>query len=239
MQLIISFDVDKPLVFPISYLHILQSIIYNNIRTEDGLSDFIHDVGLKNQSRTFKPFIFSWIKGHYQIRGKQISFDQNVSFEVRSVYPEILQCIYDNIRAHGIRIGEKQFTDIQMKFQDVCVENMRSKIKMRTPMCISTTTEAGRHYYCPDEELFFCLIQSNFRKKYTAYFGEEPLQNIRLKRMRVTPRDKVVTRYQGSMITAWLGTYELAGPGEYLDFCFHAGLGGRNAQGFGMFDFIQ
>lgn len=239
MQLLISFELDESLILPISYLHILQSIVYNSIRTEDCLSEFLHDVGLKYQSRTFKPFTFSWFKGHYQIRGKQICFDENVAFEVRSVYSEILQCIHDNIRTHGIRIGEKQYTDIHLEFQDVSIQSEVSKIKMRTPMCISSTTETGRHYYCPDEKLFFRLIQDNFRRKYTAYFGEEPLLDIQLKRVKVTPRDKVVTKYQRNMITAWLGIYELSGPREYLDFCFHAGLGGRNAQGFGMFDFIR
>ena len=49
---------------------------------------------------------------------------------------------------------------------------------------------------------------------------------------------KLVTKYKGGFINAWFGDYELSGERKYLDFLFQTGLGGKNAQGFGMFEVI-
>ena len=56
---------------------------------------------------------------------------------------------------------------------------------------------------------------------------------------RVRTRDRIVTNYKGQYITAYKGQYVLAGERKYLDFMYQAGLGAKNAQGFGMFDIIN
>ena len=49
---------------------------------------------------------------------------------------------------------------------------------------------------------------------------------------------KIVTRYKGSYINAWYGTFQLKGKRKYLDFLYQTGVGSKNSQGFGMFEII-
>ena len=58
MQLHIQIELDEPLELPINYHHILQAIIYENIRDGKGLNDFYHDVGVQYEKRNYKLFTF-------------------------------------------------------------------------------------------------------------------------------------------------------------------------------------
>lgn len=82
------------------------------------------------------------------------------------------------------------------------------------------------------------LINENFKRKYNAYSGVFPEENIKIETMRFSERDKYVTKYKGFYISGWYGIYRLQGKRKYLDFLYQAGLGDRNSQGFGMFDLI-
>jgi CRISPR-associated endoribonuclease Cas6 len=62
-----------------------------------------------------------------------------------------------------------------------------------------------------------------------------PESNIELIPVQVTEKDKYVTRYKDFYMSGWNGDYILRGKRKYLDFLYQVGLGGKNAQGFGMF----
>ena len=49
-------------------------------------------------------------------------------------------------------------------------------------------------------------------------------------------KDKYFTKYKNFFIEAWYGLYLLEGNADYLSFLYDAGLGSKNAQGFGMFE---
>ena len=86
MQLIIKHNTSvNPLILPINYNHILQSIVYDKLSECKQFGDYIHNCGWKNDERCFKLFQFSQIKGHYIVVGKNIVFDDMVSWEIRSI----------------------------------------------------------------------------------------------------------------------------------------------------------
>ena len=109
---------------------------------------------------------------------------------------------------------------------------------MKSPLTVySTDREFGRIYYFnPEEKEFYERINENFYRKYEAYYGVRPFSPIQMEKIEEIPARKLVTRYQGVYITGWYGTYELRGERKYLDFLYQAGLGSKNAQGFGMFE---
>ena len=49
MQLIISHKVDTPLVLPLGYHHIIQSIIFRTLECEPKYSAFLHDKGYEDK----------------------------------------------------------------------------------------------------------------------------------------------------------------------------------------------
>ncbi|MBQ8166545.1 MAG: CRISPR-associated endoribonuclease Cas6, partial [Lachnospiraceae bacterium] len=59
---------------------------------------------------------------------------------------------------------------------------------------------------------------------------------VRLEPIKVTQKDKYVTKYKGIYVSGWKGIYQLSGEAKYLDFLYQTGLGAKNAQGFGMFE---
>ena len=100
-----------------------------------------------------------------------------------------------------------------------------------TPIIIHSTLEDGHTvYYSPDDENYFSRVCRNMCKKFTAITGE-PACNIELQ-----PRSsfkKTVTRYKNLYMTGYTGTMQLSAPIKMAEFIYNAGLGEKNAQGFG------
>jgi len=240
MQLLIYIKLHQPLTLPINYNHILQSIIYRSLSQSADVSDFMHNVGYVLGERQYKMFQFSQLSGRYVVHQKQITFIEDISFEVRSPEIRIIRLLYETFSSQGIWFEDTHCKNVELELRDYTIEQCGLRIKMKTPITVySTDSESGNiYYYEPDEELFYEKINDNFCRKYLAYYGVSPFTPISLRPVTVTIKDKFVTRYKQSYITGWYGRYQLSGERKYLDFLYQVGLGGKNSQGFGMFELI-
>lgn len=238
MQLHIRHKLPKDLVLPIHYQHILQSIIYRHVREEYGFSNFLHQKGYQTDDRQFRMFVFGFLNGKYEIEDKQITFHNEVSFQVRSTDARMLLILKESLEKNGIDYLGQHYDNLEMRLSDDTMDKNSIKIRMLSPICVySTDSETKKTtFYNPMDLDFEERINSNFRRKYKAYTGIEPSSDIRLSPLMVTTRDKVVTLYKNFYISGWLGEYELSGEPKYLDFLYQTGLGGKNSQGFGMFE---
>lgn len=241
MQLFISHKLPENLELPLHYHHILQSVLYHNLREEYGYSDFLHQSGYTAQERQFRMFVFSLLKGKYEITQKQISFRNQVSFEVRSADVRMLRILKDNLEQKGITYLKQHYDDLQLRLEDKVITQNRVRIRMLSPLSVySTDAETGKTYfYQPGDAEFSDQVNANFHRKYKAYTGIEPKTDICIISCSVKPRDKYVTSYKGFYVSGWFGEYELYGEAKYLDFLYQVGLGSRNAQGFGMFEVVE
>jgi len=121
------------------------------------------------------------------------------------------------------------------------------QVKTLSPITVYSTlyTREGKrktYYYTPWEKEFSSLILENLRKKIHAFRGENiPYQsdNHYIKPLRVSRRDEKIVKYKGTIIKGWMGIYELYLPMEYFPFAYHAGLGSKNSQGFGMIEITE
>lgn len=237
MQLIVNHKLDRPLELPISYHHILQSIIYNNLEATPEYSEFLHDIGYVVENKRFKLFTFGSIKGKYSIQNGKIIFENEITYEIRSVEPKLLIILKEQLEKYGVIYISQHYSDVIAKLDDRKCENTEVGIKMASPICVYDTTEDGKTiYYGPEDSKFYKKINENFRNKYKAYTGVQPEDEVQIQLERLHPKDKYVTKYKGFYIVAWKGHYILKGKKEYLDFLYQTGLGGKNSQGFGMFD---
>lgn len=238
MQLLVRHKLYDKLVLPLNYSHILQAIIYSSLAGSREAGNFWHEEGFSFCGRVYKIFTFSLLKGKYEIEGKKIIFRDKVSFEVRSPDIFFIQCIAENFLRNGIWYGRTHISDVEVLLSDDTVESSSLQIKMITPVCVySTDPETKKMYfYHPFEEEFARQIQDNFMRKYIACYGAVPDDGVLLRAVKVSEKDKFVTRYKGLYLSGWYGTYELYGQRKYLDFLYQTGLGARNSQGFGMFD---
>ena len=238
MQLIVHIGLDEPLSLPINYNHILQAVIYRALDVMPDYSAFLHGSGFARGQRNYKLFQFSQLNGVYQIQNKRITFSDSVTFEVRSPEPLLIRLIADSIWNRGITFGDRTYTDVQLELYDYTVEKQELLIRMKSPMtAYSTDLQENRtHYYGPQDEEFYALLKDNFCRKYQAYYGVFPHQAIDIRLAEEKLPRKLVTRYKSGYINAWYGMYSLKGERKYLDFLYQTGLGGKNSQGFGMFE---
>lgn len=235
MQLVIKHQIEGELRLPINYHHIQQSILYHSLPVNGEYRDFIHNKGYTYYTRSFKMFTFGPVCGRYAVHGKEICFYEQVSWEVRSVDALFLKEIADYLSKNGITYLKQHFAQVDVKLYENTVEEEELYIRMQSPICIHTTESGKTHFYGPTESEFCTLLNANFKRKYEAYYGVAPESDIELIPEQVTEKDKYVTKYKGFYMSGWNGDYILRGKRKYLDFLYQVGLGGKNAQGFGMF----
>lgn len=229
------------ITLPVSYHHILQAMIYAHMKGTK--YETLHDKAYEYEKRAYKMFTFSELFGKYKIQGTKITFYGRISLKIASPNRDFIECIGKRIAENGMQYGEQKITDVRVTYEEDLKPNMwqpQMKIRMISPVCIySTDKETGKTYfYEPGTIEFTKKLEENFARKYKAFYGKNPIELPTLKPMCVLPKHKRVTEYKGFMITGWMGDYILLGTPEYLAFWSDVGLGGKNAQGFGMFEWI-
>lgn len=240
MQLLVHIRLDRPLVLPINYNHILQSVIYRAISIVPDFGNFVHDCGYNRGGRQYKMFQFGQLNGSYQIKARKIIFDSQVSFEVRSPEPLLIRLMADSFHYYGITFGKTLYRDVELELFDYTVEESELVIRMKSPVTVyATDPVTGKtYYYDPDEAEFYGRLNDNFYRKYQAYYGIAPYKPLDISKNEGVKIRKIVTRYQNSYVTAWFVQLNLAGERRYLDFLYQTGLGAKNSQGFGMFEIV-
>ena len=170
---------------------------------------------------------------------KRTSFSAK-RFPLRSVALFMIKILADNIMKNGIYYGSQHFSEVDVYLSDATVESENIHIKMRSPISVYSTAPETKetYFYSPDDEEFPQMVSDNFIRKYMACYGVLPQNGIWLKPVKVDSRNKYVTKYKNFYISGWMGEYYLNGERKYLDFLYQTGLGGKNSQGFGMFDII-
>ena len=222
---------------PLAHHHILQGMVYGIIE-RGGDSAFLHDEGYRSgNGRNFKLFCFSSLRGRKTVANGRINFEYRIYLDVRGVSDEFCSAFERGLEQCGnVKLGGCMLTVASWRNTDPPAFTSSMDIQMLSPLTVYATAEKKTFYFTPLEDHFQTAINQNFRNKYKAYYGAEPEGGIRLTPMRVGAHDKYVTRYKNTMITAWRGIYRLEGVPEHLRFLYYAGLGGKNSEGFGLWE---
>lgn len=237
MQLYITVELMHPLTLPLNHRYQMQSAIFKKLH-EVHASDFWHDEGF-GEARRFKPFVFGELTGKYSIQKeeKTITFSGKVSFEIRSVdtsFMENLKRSFDT--SARFTLTDRVLSVTECRLETYHVPKNAVHFKTLTPVCVHQTTEDRKtRYFSPDEPEFTDGLLLNFKHKYET-ITKKPAPEIEISP--TGAHKKLVTRYKGIWITGYRGTYEIHAPEEALNFIYHAGLGEKNPQGFGLLEVI-
>ena len=160
--------------------------------------------------------------------------------EIRSLDPMFIELLFNDYNRNGITFGETIYRNIHAELYNYTVQQPEAVIWMKSPLTVYSTNHKTKnsYYYHPYDNRFYEEINNNFYRKYEACYGIIPSSPIQIRKVDGSDCKKLVTRYQGTYITAWFGKLQISGRQEYLDFLYQTGLGAKNAQGFGMFDIV-
>jgi len=200
-------------------------------------STFLHDTGYEKEEQSFKLFTFSSLAGKCTVANKIIVFEKAMKLEVRSADPQFNQTLFIALQPGANVFLKKQLLTVgSVQLLDNTIFEDEITVVMSSPVCLRRTLQNRKTvYYSPFDAEFPELINNNFISKYHAWFNRFPAGDVKITPLVVENRDKYVTQYKQTMITAWRGTFLLQGKAEYLNFLYNTGIGEKNSQGFGMF----
>ncbi len=240
----------RTLSLPVHYNAILQGFIYGQL--EPNLANWLHGDAYSYARRTYKMFTFSRLTGAFDLNRetKRISFSGPIRFQLASCNTQILASLAEHLlKSQTLRLGqnEVQVGGVEI-LRPPCVQAGQSvRVKALSPITVYSTFEkpgGGKltHYYSPQERDWSPMLLRNLARKAKALGWEDDtdraLAHAFIKPLRVSERDKKIVSYKGFSVQAWLGLYELKLPQGYFELGYDVGLGGKNAQGFGMVEVV-
>ncbi len=248
MRVKYTFNADYPVVIPIHYNHLVQSMIYTNL-SED-FAEFLHEYGYKYGKRKFKLFTFSRIKGRFEIKGNKIAFFPPLHLTVSSPIDRFIQ---------ELTSGFIKNDCIHLSHQHLTLENVsvyapieipdfeeETKIQMLSPMVAyrSYIDKEGKQktvYFTPEDEDFVELLRRNLWRKYILLNGKE-LNNVHFDIEPVYPINEKnfnILKYKNTVIKGYTGVYKITGDPRLKKIAYETGLGSKNSQGFGCFRVLK
>lgn len=241
MRISFEFSFRGKLILPLNYNYILQGFIYDNI-ADWQVRNFMHNEGFTFKKRKYKLFTFSRLLGKYKIdnNNKIIQYEPNVNLEVSSYYNDFFVDFSTSVMKNELILYDQRIflENVKVKMQhDIKNE---CKIRMLSPLVVySTDSHKVTNYYSPEDERFSELISENIKKKYQAFYNVSiDHSNFEIKPVPGTQK-AVVSKYKDFIIKGWMGDYYVKGDKDLVLLAYDAGLGSKNSQGYGCFEFIR
>lgn len=230
----LTLQTEKPLHLPFAHFKILQGLAYHLMSSDKTLAAEVHDRRFPDK-KAFKFFCFTDLAGQYAVRDKRLVYRSRFCWELRSADDRIIDAAARAVRAQPAVLINNQscrVISVEIRKKHFCADS--AVFQMSTPIAVYHTEQSGfTRYYNPFEDDFFARVSKNIQNKYEMFY-EKPLPcDVIIQCDMPSDKDKCVTRYEKSIITAWYGKYRVTAAPAVLDFIWHTGLGSKNSMGFG------
>lgn len=252
MDLLVTLTRTKGNYIPLNYQYAVSSWIYRTIRSADSqYSSFLHEQGFSFDSRSFKMFTFSQLDLRpYKIEGNAIQLLGNeISLNVRFMADKSIDNFIKGLFLHQrFSLGSRE---AQCDFEVTKVEALPTQ-RFTTTMryeCLSPIVVSAMRddrttaYLSPDDNAYGLILIQNLVRKHAAlamHVGSEILEHTASSysfRLLNEPRKKGTTIKEGTAeqtkVIAYLFRFELTAPAELHEVGYYAGMGEKNAMGFG------
>ncbi len=228
---------------PMAHKHQVQGLLYHMLSADPEYSAFTHGQGFGADGKTFRMFVFSDLRGPYRIEHRRLYYPKGFELIVRSSETRFLSVLQTALleRKDWMFCGNP----IEVESYTVRRSAVRSRsvrIRMLSPLTVYETERSGHtHYFHPNEPAFYAAVCTNAAHKWSSRMGEIPCPDFSIEPAyrRYSEKAHVVTTYKGSYINAWNGEFLLKGDVRLLNLLYQTGLGGKNGQGFGMFEVLD
>jgi len=239
MRLRLEFRFPNAVVLPWNYLDWLQGLLYDAMRRGlPRVARQVHDVGFRGEGKRYKLVTFSLLyPARHRRLAEGLQMEGPVLWWVSSPVENLLEAVV---------LGLLKEPEVRLGPQTVFVERVEVEppppwadtMTWRTlsPVCVSTgRMEGGRFrkvFVDPADPDFERILCDNLRRKARALGWAAPDTAVRLEWLK-GPASQLLTVH-GVRVRGWRGVLRVVGPPELLRVGYEAGLGERNAQGFGM-----
>lgn len=246
MRLTLKLKYEELLKIPVDYNKFIQAAIYRAM-DDPTLAHFLHTDGFQYEKRKFKMFTFSRLLGKtsYDKVNNMLELRPPIKLIISSPMDKLLESLGSGLLNNGhIYLGNHKLKIDEIEARSINIAGDNIRIFMLSPVVTySTVVRNGRnytYYYSPYEEMFSKNISSNLGKKARLVHAQLPREGqIIITPDVVSPRDKKIVNFKGTVIKGWMGIYKIKGPKELLQVALDAGIGSKNSQGFGCFDIID
>jgi CRISPR-associated endoribonuclease Cas6 len=236
--------VDPPLRLPIHYNHLVQGLVYGLL--EVAFAQKVHQEGFRAGGRQLRLFAFSRLLGPYVLHREALTIE----------FPDVVRLVVsspveDFVRALGRTLldrSEAQLGGARLRLESVRFDHPRvpdGAVRFRTlsPVTVFSTVERPdgtrfTYYFEPRSGEFRRLAVQNLARKYEAATGRPyagPGADVRW----VSAERLSVVRYRGGVVKGYTGVLEAEGDPVLLQLALDAGLGAKNAQGFGLLEVVD
>ncbi len=228
------FKPKSALVLPFAHFQVLQGLVYKMLSENPSLSEEVHNKKYDG-TKPFKFFCFTDINGRYRINGRSLLYSDCFSWEIRSADLRIIDAIRSYVLHNRcLEIEHTQCEVVSLEVVEKHFFDNKLSVVMNTPAVVCETDETGfTVYHSPFEAGFTEKITSNIVNKYSAFYDESPENGIRISSVAPKEKNKCVTRYKNTIITAWYGEFVIEADSEVIEFVYHTGIGSKNSMGFG------
>lgn len=227
---------------PMAYNHLIQGLLFRELEKIDSS----YSTRLHNQKH--KPFTFGSLRGDHTTdrEKKEISFKESIRLEIRSADPLFIQILLSSFRkGKTIEIENNNLKVWDVKLINKSFHCENGLIRMVTPITVKKATTGTKPiYWTPLEEGFYRAVENSVYSKWGTALGNDNLDFFIGPASKDTKYRKEVRHFvkeedgkkRVTSIDGYMGSFYLTGSPVCLDFLYNVGLGGRNAQGFGMFE---
>lgn len=254
MKLYLTFGSNKKISLPTHYNHIMQAAILNWIEDEE-YQKFIHDIGYVYEGRSFKLFTFSKLMGKYTLTDnkKEMIFEGKVKIIISSSQVRFIECLEKSLRdpSKVWQLGRNEVNIISISKEEEPLVGHEIVVRSLSPVvAYNTILEKDKKktkYYGPEDIEFENILRQNLIKKYKSIVEMNPSlkmeefteNDFKITVLKPKMLSKAIVYYKGFVIVGFNGQFKLQGHPILLQLALEAGLGGKNAQGFGCIQYIK
>lgn len=219
---------------PYEYHGFLQGMIYHALLEDQGT--FFHDEGFELKNRIYKMFVFSDLSGKYEASRNGLKFLEPATFYISSISSEFLNQLFLYFsKTPYVRFGE-QYVEVleavpvkDMMYSEDCIYTLQTL----SPITAYKTDEKKyTTYFHPKSQDFENSLRDNLNRKYHILYDNSDDQFFEI--LNIDRYKEVKVKFKKNITLAYICTMKVRVSDRYLKLLMHAGLGSKNAAGFGM-----
>lgn len=223
---------------PIDYRRSIISFIKLSLSSyeEDYFQKYYHE-----KDNIVKPYAFSVFFNQPQICEHEIivkekKFELNITIENYETAIQMYNA-FNHQKGKKFSLNQNSCTlvDIALVPEKEIKEN-KIIVKFQSPLCVRFRENNRDYYYSCEHQDFEKVLKLNIQNQLSiTNLPKEIVNNFKIKAL---DAKKVIVKFYEKQIECSVGTFELEGEKELLDYLYKAGIGSKHSAGFGMFRIV-